>query len=111
MTREDIQWVRNTFEVADLMFEKMKSLPSEVHELLLYVLKEAARRAESAAYAGEQLGDRGASRTVRDVEMFVHGYYKLTPREWAPLQIKLKQEKDPEFDEYQRLKKKFEGGE
>lgn len=111
LSAEDLQWVRNTFECADLMIEKMGDLPSEIHELLLNVLKDAAKNAESAAYAGEQRGDRGASQAVRDVEMWVHGYYKLTPREWAPLQIKLAQEKDPEWTEYERLRKKFAGGE
>jgi len=109
MSQEDIQWVRNTLEVADLMFEKMKELPSDVAELLYHVLKQAAKTAESAAYAGEQTGDRGASRTVRAVEMWLHGYYKLTPREWRGLQIKLAQMKDPEYELYRKLKRKFEG--
>jgi len=40
MGREDIQWVRNTFHSA-VMFEKMKAMPTGVHELLLNILKQA----------------------------------------------------------------------
>ena len=100
MQKEDVQWVHNTFECADLMMEKMKSLPSDIHELLLNILKNAAR-----------MDNKEAPRIVRDVEMWIHGYFKLTPRDWASTQIRLAQERDPEFAEYQRLKKKFEGGE
>jgi hypothetical protein len=98
MSQEDIQWVRNTLEVADLMFEKMKTLPSDVHELLLNILKNAAR-----------MGNKESPRIVRDVEMWLHGYYKLTPRDWASTQIRLAQMKDPQYELYQKLKRKFEG--
>lgn len=109
MSQEDIQWVRNTFECADLMMEKMKSLPSDVHELLLNILKQAARNVAAAAQPGHPVAATG-QKVVRDVEMWVHGYYRLTPREWAGLQIKLAQMKDPQYELYQQLKEKFEGG-
>lgn len=75
--------------------------------LALY-LQEAANNRENAGYAGEW-GDRGASHMEDRASAYKSGRAQEVPAWLQRHYEKVKAQRDPEFDEYQRLKKKFEG--
>jgi hypothetical protein len=75
--------------------------------LALY-LTEAQTKRDSAGYAGEW-GDGGASRMEEQVADYKSGRMNEIPTWLVRCYSKVKAQRDPDFDEYQRLKKKFEG--
>lgn len=67
------------------------------------VLKEADKLAKDAGYAGEY-GDRGAAFLREKVRFYKMGMNQEVPKEWLHYMDKM----TPEYEEYMRLKKKFE---
>ena len=77
---------------------------------LKLVMQDANRRGLDAGYSGE-MGDRGASRLRELVEVYRHGLNRTIPKFLKPYLEEATRVVDPEYAEYQRLKKKFnEGG-
>jgi hypothetical protein len=106
MSPEGVKYIQQD-ELRELLVKKIGEMTTDMAELLYTLLEQAAQKALNAGYSGEK-HDGGAGRLVGQVEMFVHGWFKLIPRDWTLLQGRLKAQKDPEWVEYQRLKKKFE---
>lgn len=73
-----------------------------IEKIISLVLDDAQRMKEAAGFAGE-FGDRGASIMEAQVKFYRHGQEGTIPSEW----LKYKQELDPEYQDYLRLKKKF----
>jgi hypothetical protein len=55
------------------------------------------------------IGDRGASRMETQAEFYLAGMNGEVPSEWSDLLAEVKKESDPEYSEYARLRRKFEG--
>lgn len=72
-------------------------------------LAEAERNRTDAGYAGER-GDRGASLMEDRVAAYRSGRMGEIPTWLARCYTKAVARADPEFETFQRLKKKFEGG-
>lgn len=68
------------------------------------IAQECHKRKENAGYGGEW-GDHGASELEKEVKFFKMGMKGEMPEEWKPYTTSL----DPEYAEYQRLKRKFGG--
>ena len=73
-------------------------------KLIEFVLREADKKEENAAYSGER-GDGGARLLRERVKFFKYGLEGTIPVEWKEYELQL----DEEYEEYLRLKKKFEG--
>lgn len=76
----------------------------EINELKNAVYLEAKEREFSAGMNGEH-GDRGASRLREQLKFYEMGANLEYPKEWE----KYKRHIDPEYKDYERLKRKFEG--
>ena len=70
------------------------------------VLKEAATRRNTAAHNGEW-SDGGASTLEAQVKFYRYGREGRVPPEWKEYAAQATREDDPEWAEYQRLRKKF----
>lgn len=79
----------------------------EFAKVIERVLEDAERREQDAAFGGEH-HDGGASRMRSEVEMFRSGMNRQLPPEWLPVVRQIRQEDNPEWAEYQRLRDKFE---
>jgi len=85
------------------------SIPSDqisIESILEAVLKSAEESRQSAAWSGSR-DDGGASLaslTETKVNFYKMGMNRVIPKEWEGYLKK----QDPEYDEYLRLKKKFE---
>lgn len=78
---------------------------SEILEKLFKLLaEEAENRALSAHYNGS-FNDGGATAILEEVDIYKKGMNMEIPKQWEKHLAKL----DSEYDEYIRLKKKFEG--
>lgn len=53
--------------------------------------------------------DGGASAMIREVEMFEDGMNGIVPQTWIEYAKEIRNEADPEWEEFKRLKAKFEG--
>jgi len=94
MSAEGINFM-NQNDASDGQFAvKISEMPSYIAELVFTVL-------EGIGVANDLVRFHG-------VEMFVHGWFKLIPREWSAAKSRLEHRKDPEYNEYLRLKEKFE---
>ncbi len=77
-----------------------------LEEMFSLIEKDASDRRTDAAYGGEW-GDRGA-RTLRDqVRFYKMGQIGTFPKEWEAYRKEAEERLDPEYDEYQRLQRKF----
>jgi len=76
---------------------------SKIEAIISKVLQDAHQKKEGAAYNGSH-GDGGASRLEEQVKFYRYGQKNIMPSEWG----KYEKEIDPEYNEYMRLKKKFE---
>lgn len=75
---------------------------SKIEQLIKNVLKDADDCEEHAAYNGHH--DDGGARILRmQVEYYKHGMKNTVPPGWKEYELKL----DPEYEMYERLKKKF----
>lgn len=72
-------------------------------KLIDLVLKDANRKEKDAVYAGER-SDGGASRLREQVKFYNYGRKNEVPIEWRDYEKQL----DEEYEEYLRLKNKFE---
>ena len=76
------------------------------------VLKKIRAKADSDrldAGMGGHHHDGGASALIRQVEMFEDGMNGIVPQTWIEYAKEIRNEADPEWDDFQRLKAKFEG--
>jgi hypothetical protein len=72
------------------------------------VLKEAENKRNDAGYGG-RWDDGGAGAMEAQVRFYEYGQKGIIPPEWEKLAKQVKNEGDPEWQEYQRLRKHFEG--
>lgn len=93
-------------EMVEILAEKISTMPNDTAVLLYSLIEEAAMLEENAGYSGA-MNDGGCGRMIENVEMFVHGWFKSIPREWSSRLTKLAHKNDPDWQEYQRLRKKF----
>jgi hypothetical protein len=107
LSPDAVRWI-NKDEIRQLLAAKVAKMPDETAELLFSLLQDAFDRGESAGHRGDH-HDGGCRHQLSQVEMFVHGWFKLIPRDWQALQSKIIARHDPEWSEYQRLKEKFKG--
>lgn len=77
---------------------------AKINALIAKVQGFATERREAAGYDGSW-NDNGAGRMERDIEFYRAGMEGRIPQDWLVYEITL----DPEYVEYQRLKKKFGG--
>lgn len=81
-----------------------------INEVLQKIDEKAEKLKNDAGYAGGY-GDGGASKLKRDVEMFTAGMKfandNIIPDEWKDYVYQILRNKDPEFNELQRLANKF----
>ena len=85
----------------------MKISEVNIDALLKKLLDKAAANRLDAGMGGEW-GDGGASDLEEQVEIFKCGMAREIPENWIEEAKKSKNEADPEWDEFQRLKGKFE---
>lgn len=83
-----------------------KPTPKALNQVMGLVLKEAATRRDNAAYSGEW-NDGGASALEDQVKFYRYGIEGRIPPEWKKYADQATREDDPEWAEYQRLRKKF----
>jgi hypothetical protein len=74
-----------------------------VEGLIKLVLKDAHSKRENAGYSGAH-HDGGASLIEAQVKFYNYGRAGQIPPEWKSLESHL----DPEYQDYMRLKKKFD---
>lgn len=67
---------------------------------------EAQRRIEYAGGNGE-MGDRGARELRKRLDYWLMGIAQGIPREFKQYEEEYKNQQDPEYQEYLRLKEKF----
>jgi len=58
---------------------------------------------------GGQSHDGGASAMIREVQMFEDGMNGIVPQTWIEYAKEIRNEADPEWEEFKRLRNKFEG--
>jgi hypothetical protein len=73
-------------------------------EIMELILSDAAKIRTNASFSGSW-GDGGASDLEKQVRFFKYGMNLALPPEWEHYNQRL----DPEYTEFLRLKKKFEG--
>jgi hypothetical protein len=109
LSAETLRWLERRHEVMhDYVVRKIEEMPTDTAEVLFHKIKDACEQENIAGHAGRH-DDGGAGKTLMAVEMFVHGWYKKLPREWQVIRSRLDARKDPDWELYQKLKKKFEG--
>lgn len=81
-------------------------------ELVYYIEKRVNDLADdlemNAAYSGS-MSDGGASRKRENLEFWLSGVRQDVPKQYAQLADEFERKKDPEYEKYLELKKKFEG--
>lgn len=81
-------------------------------ELVNYIEKRVKDLADdlemNAAYSGS-MSDGGASRKRENLEFWISGIRQEIPKQYAQLADEFERKKDPEYEKYLELKKKFEG--
>lgn len=81
-------------------------------ELVNYIEKRVNDLADdlemNAAYGGS-MSDGGASRKRENLEFWLSGVRQDVPKQYAQLVKEFESKKDPEYQKYLELKKKFEG--
>jgi hypothetical protein len=81
-------------------------LDHELEAVMSLVVQEANRLEENAGFGGEY-HDGGAGVLRDGVNMYRLGMARRLPAGWVPFVKQMRDEQDPEFEEYQRLKAKF----
>ena len=81
-------------------------------ELVNYIEKRVNDLADdlemNAAYGGS-MSDGGASRNRENLKFWLSGVRQGIPKQYAQLAEEFESRKDPEYQKYLELKKKFEG--
>ncbi len=78
-----------------------------MHRVIDIVLREAKQREDDAAYGGS-MTDGGAEQLRAEADCFLAGIRGTIPERWRKYIDMAEHESDPEYAEYQRLRKKFE---
>ncbi len=78
-----------------------------LHALCARVIAEGEKEKERAAYSGSY--DIAGRQMITEANYYMMGMQGNIPPEWRKYAAQIKQEADPEFAEYERLKNKFEG--
>ena len=81
----------------------MSGKSNQIEGLKQMVLEAAEQAREDAGFSG-RLDDGGAGRMKDQVKFYEYGQRGVVPTEWEKHLKKL----DPEWEEFQRLKKRFE---
>ena len=74
----------------------------DIEKIIQIILADANRRREDAGYSG-RYDDGGADITEAEVKFYRYGLENKFPHEWEKYKLVL----DPEYQEYQRLARKF----
>ena len=86
----------------------MKLSEIDVQTLIKKILAVAENHRRAAAMNGA-MGDDGAAELEKHVEAFQCGLNQTVPPCWLKYATAIKNEADPEWEEFQRLKAKFGG--
>lgn len=78
-----------------------------IDEIIEMVEQAAAEMRDTAACNGEW-NDGGAGKLLELVKFYNYGRKAVIPPEWEEYEQEYKNKHDPEFQEYLRLKQKFE---
>lgn len=78
----------------------------ESTQLLLFPL---LQKSFDLCSTGNEDNYREGNRIREDVDLFVHGWRRQLPRNWRLILAECVRRDDPDYVEYQRLKKKFGG--
>jgi hypothetical protein len=91
----------------DRKSNKLTFAPTEdnfdIDEVIKLVKADAEKKRQNASYNGE-MSDGGAGRLEEQIKFYNYGRQAIVPQEWDSY----KQQLDPEYAEYKRLKEKFE---
>lgn len=79
----------------------------DLRKIAAKVIEGGRELRENAAYSGS-MHDNGGGARIREAEAFLCGLDRVLPRGWEPYALQVEQMEDPEWHEYQRLRKKFE---
>lgn len=79
----------------------------DIEKLYPLVEAEARRLRDIAAYSGA-MNDGGASIILTQLKFYKYGRDYVIPPEWNDLVKQYERENDPEYQDYLRLKEKFE---
>lgn len=78
-------------------------MKKDIDAIIELILDDADDKEDSAKYAGA-MSDYGAKQLREQVEFYNYGRKGIVPTEWKKYEMRL----DVEYQEYLRLKKKFE---
>lgn len=76
----------------------------KIDKIIEEIMKDCETKRTNAAYSGSY-GDNGASDLEKQIKFYQYGRKGIIPPEWKQYENKI----DPEYQEFLRLKKKFEG--
>ena len=79
-----------------------------VKQIVDRIMEKAARRKEDAALGGHY-HDGGYRESQKEIDFFLAGWERVLPSSWRQIAQEIRNEADEDWQEYQRLKKKFEG--
>ena len=79
-----------------------------LNELFKYIMNLADKKASNAGHAGEMNTDYGAAKLREQVFYYKAGMNSQIPAPWADYYKDVYDSFDPEWEEYQRLRNKFE---
>ena len=79
----------------------------KLEKIMQLVLKEANNLREAAGFQGS-MSDNGASYLFDQVKFYRYGMLLTVPQEWERYSEEAEKIADPEYQEYMRLKRKFD---
>ena len=79
----------------------------QLQKIIERVLRNATEKKENEALSGG-MTDGGYRHTCQLVTFYKYGYDNIIPPEWEEIRDQIQNESEPEYEEYLRLKKKFE---
>jgi hypothetical protein len=82
--------------------------PQFIDKIAAKIRAKAEELRISAGYGGYS-GDNGAGMLLSNLEMWLDGIRGEIPKSFKQYMDDVQKESDPEWDEYQCMKKKFEG--
>ena len=86
----------------------MKIVDVNINAIMNKVRAKADTNRHNAG-AGGEWHDGGASAMIREIQMFEDGMNGIVPQTWIEYVKEVRNETDPEWKEFQRLRNKFEG--
>jgi len=85
---------------------QQNNTPQVSSQFLEFLLDKAKELEDIAGYSGSH-HDGGARELRNQVEVYISGQYGEIPEVWEKYHQEFKTTKDPEYDTYLRLKRKF----